>query len=85
MTTARISQILAEGLPRIPPRPPVSGIPCSVPECQADTRRGTLDGGAPMLCGGHGMPGEPCVAVWLTEDPDERGDYRSFVRAYRKK
>lgn len=79
--TARISQILREGPAPEPPAPPAPGDPCCVPECQADTRRGTLQGGAPMLCEGYGHPTAPCIAVWLVIEPEHREDYLDWVRA----
>jgi hypothetical protein len=83
--TERIAEILQEGPPPEPEYPPEPGAPCCVPECLADSRRGTLQGGAPMFCGGKGMVNEPCIAVWLMDDtPATFADYRAFVRACRE-
>lgn len=49
---------------------PAPGAVCRVDGCAADTRLGTLHGGAPMLCEGFGQPG-PCIARWLTETETE--------------
>jgi len=78
--TARISQLLAENRDPAPePRTPASGDTCVIEGCADDTRRGTLQGGAPMLCKGLGMIGEPCIAVWLVDPPEEREHYLDFV------
>lgn len=79
--TERISQILAEGPAPEPPRPPTPGDPCAITVCDADTRRGTLDGGAPMWCGGFGATG-PCIANWLRLSPEDQGEYLDYVEEW---
>jgi hypothetical protein len=63
VSEARVRQIEDEaGLVVAPP-----GAVCRVDGCAADTRLGTLAGGAPMLCEGFGLKDEPCIARWLME------------------
>jgi hypothetical protein len=82
--TERIARILQEGPLPEPGIIPIPGVPCCVTGCRADSRRGTLQGGEPMLCGGRGRNDEPCIAVWLMDDtPGTFADYTAFVRAYR--
>lgn len=59
------------------PACPVPGAVCRVDGCAADTRLGTLQGGAPMLCEGFGLPDQPCIARWLMET--EEGGYGEWA------
>jgi hypothetical protein len=55
---------------------PTPGSVCRVQGCGADTRLGTLQGGAPMQCGGFGQEG-PCIARWLLST--DIGSYEDWL------
>lgn len=59
------------------PAVPVPGAVCRVDGCGADTRLGTLAGGAPMLCEGFPMKTKPCIARWLMET--DIGSYEDWL------
>jgi len=58
------------------------GATCEVEGCEA-TGLGTRDGGAPMQCGAMGSTKGPCIADWLTSDPEDREPWVEFVADWR--
>lgn len=38
-------------------------------------------GGGPMLCSGYGSSQGPCIADWLSTDPEDLEPYADFVAA----
>lgn len=53
---------------------------CPIPDCGADPERGTINGGAPMLCGGYGHPDPRCMANWAASDPEDHESYEEYLR-----